>query len=88
VAVAFAQIDVMAAGLGYHGAHLGVGQRAKEHQHTARDPNINASIRGAEGSAWATSRGARKMPAPMTMPSTIAAESINPRVRGKLGHWC
>ena len=37
----------MAAGLGCHGAHLGIGKNAEEHQHTASDPNRqNQGCRG------------------------------------------
>src|SRR5690348_14690449 len=42
-----------------------------------------ATIHGAEGNCLATTFGTRKMPAPMIVPTAIAAESHRPSLRGR-----
>ena len=76
--VGFAQVDVFAAGFRQRGGEFGVAQGAEQRQHSAEDPDREDHERRADV-ACTMSLGTRKMPLPMTVPTTMAAALQMPK---------
>jgi len=78
IAVGSAQVDIFAASVGQHGAEFGVGHGAEEREKAADDPGEVDEAE--EPTSCIISRGTRKIPLPMMVPTTIAVACDAPRL--------